>query len=71
MILWYLSVSSMMKTTTGHSISPDWSVWSSSAVEMMKVMVEMITMERENSARNLASLEVQGYSIVFHNQVLH
>ena len=66
-----LSVISMMKTTTGHSISPVSSTWSSSAVEMMKVMVEMMTMEREKSARNWASLEVQGYSIVFHIQLRH
>ena len=29
-------------------------------VLLMKVMVEMITMEREKSARNWASFEVQG-----------
>ena len=38
---------------------------------MMKVTVEMRTMEREKRARNWASLLVQGYSIVFHNQDLH
>ena len=66
-----LSMNSMIITTIGQSLSPFLSSCSSSAVDMMKVMVEMITMERENSARNLASLEVHGYSMVFHNQVLH
>ena len=32
-----------------------------SAVEMMKVTVEIRTMESENRARNWARLEVQGY----------
>ena len=59
-----LSVISMIRTTTGHSLSPSSSSWSSSAVEMMKVMVDRITIDRENRARNWASLEVQGYSVV-------
>ena len=42
-----------------------------SAVEIMKVTVEMRTMEREKRARNWARLEVQGYSIVFHSQERH
>ena len=31
---------------------------------MMKVMVDRITMESENRARNWASLDVHGYSVV-------
>ena len=58
-----------------------------SAVEMMKVTVEMRTMESEKRARNWARFEVQGYlkielkssiftilyfySIVFHSQLRH
>ena len=34
-----------------------------SAVEMMKVTVEIRTMESENRARNWARLEVQGYLV--------
>ena len=66
-----LSMNSMIITTIGQSLSPLLSTCSSSAVEMMKVMVEMITMEREKRARNWASLEVQGYSIVLHTRDLH
>ena len=37
---------------------------------MMKVMVESIIIDREKNARNWASPLVQGYSRVFHNQLL-
>ena len=40
--------------------------WSSSAVDMMNVTVEISTIDRENNAKNWAKLEVHGYSIVFH-----
>ena len=82
-----LSMRSMMRTMRGKSTLPSSSFWSSSAVEMMKVTVEIttwfwgnkwekkllvtITMKREKRARTWASLLVHGYSIVHHSQDRH
>ena len=41
-----------------------------SAVEMMKVTVEIRTMESENRARNWARLEVQGYLLQRNNDLI-
>ena len=59
-----LSIISITKTTIGYAMMPSTSSCNSSAVEMMKVTVEMRTMERENKARNWAKLLVHGYYCV-------